>query len=159
MIGTLRYRTQAMLPKKLRSLFHSHNLRGPFLPNEGYCWTAHLPRLHHLADSPETPRRSLLMLYENGVPFLEAHEPHEYIRTEGGGLFSHWQDFLFFSTSDNSDPNTNGRRYSYTISVDLYRPPSRVWSNGRPINLSQRDASSEAIAADVVYALDVWHKI
>jgi len=99
------------------------------------------------------------MLYENGVPFGEPHVPHQYIRTEGGGLFSHWQDFLFFSTSDNSDPNANGRRYSYTVSRELYRPPSRVWSNSRPINLSQRDASPEAIATDVAYALDVGRNI
>jgi SAM-dependent methyltransferase len=134
-------------------------LRAPFLPNEGYCWTVHLPGLGHVADSPETPQRSPLMLYENGVPFVEPHVPHQYIRTEGGGLFSHWQDALFFSTSDNSDPNTNGRRYSYTVSRDFYRPPSRVWSNSRPINLSQRDTSPEAIVTDVAYALDVGRNI
>jgi SAM-dependent methyltransferase len=95
------------------------------------------------------------MLYENGIPFLEAHVPHGYIRTEGGGLFSHWQDSLFFSTSDNSDPNTNGRRYSYTVSPEFYTAPTRVWSDSRPVNLSERDASPEAIAKDVAYALDV----
>jgi predicted O-methyltransferase YrrM len=115
-----------VLPEKLRHLFHSHRLRGPFVLNEGYCWTAQLPGLRHLADSPETPLRSRLMLYENGVPFLEAHELHQYIRTEGGGLFSHWQELLFFSTSDNSDPNTNGRRYSYTVSPEFYRPRCRL---------------------------------
>ena len=98
------------------------------------------------------------MLYENGVPFLESHVPHRYIRTEGRGLFSHWQDFLFFSTSANSDPNTNGRRYTYTVSPGLYRPPSRMW-NVRPINLLERDASPEAIARDVAYALDVGRSI
>src|SRR5262245_18632722 len=82
--------SQAVLPEKLRMLFSRHRLGGPFALNEGYCWTAHLPQLRHLADSPETPQRSSLVLYENGVSFLEAHEPHEFIRTEGGGLFSHW---------------------------------------------------------------------
>jgi predicted O-methyltransferase YrrM len=118
--------TQAVLSEKLRLLLHSHRLRGPFLPNEGHCWTARLPRLRHLADSPETPRHSSLMLYENGVPFLEGHELHRYIRAEGGGLFSHWQGSLFFSTSDNSDPNKNGRRYSYTVSPEFYRPRCRL---------------------------------
>jgi predicted O-methyltransferase YrrM len=122
----LRYVSRALLPEKLRRLFRSCRLRGPFLRDEGHCWTAHLPELRHLADSPETPGRSPLMLYENGVPFLEVHEPHEYIRAEGGGLFSHWKEFLFFSTSDNSDPNTNGRRYYYTISPRLYRPCRRL---------------------------------
>jgi hypothetical protein len=27
------------------------------------------------------------------------------------GRYSHWCDGLIFSTSDNSDPNTNKRRY------------------------------------------------
>jgi predicted O-methyltransferase YrrM len=124
--GPLRYATQTLLPEKLRRLFHSHHLRKPFAPNEGHCWTAHIPEWHHLADSPEAPQRSPLMLYENGVPLLEAHEPHQYIRTDGGGLFSHWQEFLYFSTSDNSDPNTNGRRYSYTVSPEFYRPRYRL---------------------------------
>jgi predicted O-methyltransferase YrrM len=118
--------SQAMFPEKLRRLFYSRRLRGPFLPDEGHCWTAHLPERHHLADSPENPQRSPLILYENDVPFLEPHEPHHYIRTEGGGLFSHWQDFLFFSTSDNSDPNTNGRRYNYTVSPEFYKPSHRL---------------------------------
>jgi predicted O-methyltransferase YrrM len=120
--GGLYFVSQAMLPEKLRRLFYSRRLRGPFLPDDGYCWTAHLPEWRHFADSLEAPQRSTLMLYENGVPFLEPHEPHHYIRTEGGGLFSHWQDSLFFSTSDNSDPNTNGRRYTYTVSPQFYRP-------------------------------------
>jgi predicted O-methyltransferase YrrM len=121
-----------VLPEKLRFLLHSHRLRGPFLPNEGHCWTAHLPRSRHLADSSENPQRSPLMLYENGVLFLEPHVPHRYIRTEGGGLFSHWQDFLFFSTSDNSDPNTNGRRYSYTVSPEFYKPRHRLYGPFSP---------------------------
>jgi SAM-dependent methyltransferase len=136
-----------------------YRLRGPFLPNEGHCWTAQLPQWNHLADSSENPQRSPLMLYENGVPSLEAHVPHHYIRTEGGGLFSHWQDFLFFSTSDNSDPNTNGRRYNYTVSPEFYRVPTRVWSDSLPTNLSGRDAGPEAIARDVAYALDAGHNI
>jgi predicted O-methyltransferase YrrM len=133
--GLLHYVSQAVLPVKLRRLFYSRRLGGPF-PNEGHCWTAHLPEWRHLADSPENPQRSSLMLYEDGVPFLEAHVPHQYIRTEGGGLFSHWQDSLFFSTSDNSDPNTNGRRYTYTVFPEFYSAPTRVWSDYLPTNLS-----------------------
>jgi predicted O-methyltransferase YrrM len=115
-------------------------LRGPFVLNEGHCWTADLPELRHLADSQGAPRRSRLMLYENGTPLLAPHVLHQHIRTEGGGLFSHWQNFLFFSTSDNSDPNTNGRRYSYTVSPEFYRSPTRVWNGSQPIN-SSRDVT------------------
>jgi predicted O-methyltransferase YrrM len=125
-VGPLYHVSRAVLPEKLRRISHSRRLRGPFLPNEGHCWTAYLPKWRHLADSQETPQRSPLMLYENGVPLLEAHVPHHCIRTEGGGLFSHWQDSLFLSTSDDSDPNTNGRRYTYTLSPEFYRPCCRL---------------------------------
>lgn len=141
------------LCENLWHLLRSRRLRRPFLHNDGHCWAAALPDWCHLADCPETPQRSPLMLCENGVPFLEPHVLHEYIRTEGGGLFSHWRDVVFFSSSDNSDPNGNGRQYSYTVSPQLYKPPSRLWGASRPVNLSYRDASPEAVAKDVAYAL------
>jgi SAM-dependent methyltransferase len=150
---------RAVLPERLRRLFRSCRLRGPFLPDQGHCWTVHLPRLRYLADSPETPQRSPLMLYENGFPFVEPHMPHQYIRTEGSGLFSHWEDFLFFSTSDNSDPNTNGKHYSYTVSREFYRPPVFVRSDPRPVNLIGRDASPDAIATDVASAVEAGQMI
>src|SRR5262249_4763936 len=32
--------------------------------------------------------------------------------------YSHWGETLYFSTSDNSDPNANGRRYSLARDLD-----------------------------------------
>jgi len=40
-----------------------------------------------------------------------AHTVHPEIRERGSGGYSHWQDSVYFSTSDNSDPRSNGRRY------------------------------------------------
>src|SRR5262249_29770214 len=37
-------------------------------------------------------------------------------------LYSHWTSQLYFSTSDNSDPNTNGRRYALRWSGDGGKP-------------------------------------
>ncbi len=34
------------------------------------------------------------------------------MRSLGGGRYSHWGTHLFFTTSDNSDPRSNGRRYT-----------------------------------------------
>jgi predicted O-methyltransferase YrrM len=152
-VGPLYHVSRAVLPEKLRRISHSRRLRGPFLPNEGHCWTAYLPKWRHLADSQETPQRSPLMLYENGVPLLEAHVPHQYIRTGSGGLFSHWQNGLFFSTSDNSDPNTNGRRY--TVSPEFYRAPTLVWSDSRSINLSEEVIGSLCQS----YVLKRWPRL
>ncbi|MBM4087696.1 MAG: hypothetical protein FJ272_23135 [Planctomycetes bacterium] len=55
--------------------------------------------------------RSQLMLFEDGKP-LTPHQAHVAIRSEGLGRFSHWGAHgLMFSSSDNTDPRTNGREY------------------------------------------------
>lgn len=55
---------------------------------------------------------SQLLLFEDGRPLGPAHSLHAAIREQGGGRYSHWtREGLYFSTSDNSDPRTNGRTY------------------------------------------------
>jgi hypothetical protein len=56
--------------------------------------------------------KSTLRLFENDKELLPAHAPHAQIREKGGGHWSHWgSNTIYFSTSDNSDPRTNGRTY------------------------------------------------
>jgi len=86
-------------------------LASPFSHKEGYCWMASLPHLSGLADTEERPTQSSLRMLEDGRLLQFAHAPHLTIAKAGEGRYSHWQDNLYFSTSDNSDPNTNGRRY------------------------------------------------
>jgi len=65
-------------------------------------------------DTPEFPRRSTVELYENGMRLGPSHSDFEDIATIGQGRFSHTKKngaTLYWSTSDNSDPNTNGRAY------------------------------------------------
>src|ERR1700730_2078962 len=52
---------------------------------------------------------SNLKLRENGLLLGPAHSQHADIRSHGGGRFSHWNDVLYFSTSDGTDPRANGR--------------------------------------------------
>jgi len=59
--------------------------------------------------------RSKLRIFENGVEMGPAHSLHKDIREEGSGRFSHWKTALYFSATDNSDPRTNGRIYTYSI--------------------------------------------
>ncbi len=66
------------------------------------------------SDSISKPKISKLMLYENGRPLGPAHSNHMSIGKTGKGQFSHWTYYLLFSSSDNSDPGTNGRKYSFT---------------------------------------------
>jgi hypothetical protein len=77
----------------------------------GHAWSVPLPDLTRFADTEECPLRSMLMLVENGTTLGPAHQLHDDVRTLGGGRLSHWKDRLLFSTSDNSDPNANGRAY------------------------------------------------
>lgn len=58
---------------------------------------------------------SKMLLYEDGLLLGPAHSDHDSIRRTGCGRYSHWRsadgDWLYFSASDNSDPNINGRSY------------------------------------------------
>ncbi len=73
----------------------------------GHCYIAHLPQ--HLISDREGS--SKIVLFENDRPLFCAHFSHDDIRQKGCGLYSHWGAALFFSTSDNSSPLSNGRQY------------------------------------------------
>jgi SAM-dependent methyltransferase len=132
-------------------------LPGPFRHEGGDCWSAELPALIRYADDESDPRRSTLALYENGLALQQPHFTIGEIRCLGIGRYAHWEDRLYFSTTDNTDPNRNGRRYAYSISPWLYR--RRVQrpelDPGVPINHRKRDSTEEKIQEDVTYALNV----
>lgn len=93
-------------------------LRRPFICDGGNAWMAATP--WPMPDDMAGWRDGLTTcLYEDGVRLLRAHAPHDTIRTSGGGLYSHFGRRIWFSTSDNSDPNTNGRRYEVDFTLDL----------------------------------------
>jgi hypothetical protein len=78
-------------------------------PNGGHCYRAAVdPDL--LSDAESISR---LRLYEDGMPLPDAHADHAEIRRDGRGRYSHWQGAIYFSSCDNTDPRSNGRRYVY----------------------------------------------
>jgi hypothetical protein len=83
----------------------------PFASDGGKAFVAHIWAPE--ADTNEMPRRSTLVLCEDQKRLGPAHTLHEDIRGTGRGRYSHWSSDVIFSSSDNSDPNTNQRRYSY----------------------------------------------
>jgi hypothetical protein len=87
-------------------------LTKPIQHEYGYCWVVSLPQYAGWADTRGQQQRSPLMVYENGRALGPAHAIHDSLRNMGQGRLSHWGDKLYFSTSDNSDPNTNGRHYA-----------------------------------------------
>ena len=67
-----------------------------------------------LADSEDDKGRSTIELYENGTRLGPAHSSPSDIASLGSGRFSHWRTngtTMFWSSSDNTDPATNGRAY------------------------------------------------
>jgi len=100
-------------------------LNGPHKKEIGLCWITRLENLKLFADDTEHTHRSELLLYEDDKLLQSAHAMHDDIRNLGAGQYSHWGEDLYFSTSDGSDPNTNGHVYRI-----VYRLPEVVDKKG-----------------------------
>lgn len=82
---------------------------------------SHLSFPYHIAsDDLLAPRRSNLVLLENGKRIGKAHTLHDEIRRTGRGAYSHWGESVYFSTSDSTDPRVNGRSYVITADRELH---------------------------------------
>jgi hypothetical protein len=87
-------------------------LQPPFHPVGAHGWSTLLPApLACEADGDSDPNRSRLWLLQDGLAVGPPHSQHNEITELGEGRYSHWGRWLNFSTSDNSDPNSNGRSY------------------------------------------------
>ena len=63
-------------------------------------------------DDQAAAQRSPLILYEDDKPLGPGHSLHHEVEYIGRGRYSHWKDIgILMSTSDNTDPNRNGRLY------------------------------------------------
>lgn len=105
-------------------------------------------------DSESSPTSSTLKLYENGKELGPAHTSHKDIRLYGKGRFSHWGNSLYFSSSDNTDPRKNGRRYTFTIGnvsgvispitdpITTTPTPTAPISTDKPIGYAMVDGST-----------------
>ena len=81
-------------------------------PEVGKCYLVALPDAVDEADDSNHERRSTVVVLEDGKPLGKAHSVHDDIRKLGGGRYSHWGLYMMFSTSDGTDPRTNGRKYT-----------------------------------------------
>jgi lysophospholipase L1-like esterase len=85
-------------------------LRAPFVLENGFQHKAAVPP--ELVSDKNGRGCSALVLLEDGKELGPAHSFHDDISRKGAGAFYHPGNILYFSTSDNTDPNTNGRAYS-----------------------------------------------
>lgn len=110
--------------------------------NEKYCYSIEIPAFFPAGDNVGR-ELSELVLYEDGTPLGKAHSSHDRIRQEGNGAYSHWENTLYFSSRDNSDPRKNNKTYSINfkkentiLSVDLNLNMIRDFiSNAKPNQL------------------------
>ncbi|GEM_PF-3912100 len=84
----------------------------------GLSYVARLSLDAECGDSTGDQRHSRWVLLEDDVPLGPAHSLHADVEAKGGGRYSHWVDSVIFSSSDGSDPRTNGRQYVLVESLD-----------------------------------------
>jgi hypothetical protein len=92
-------------------------------PSDGLAFVTPLPNTVAPGDDMDNHRRSDLILLEDDRVIGPPHAAHSDIRELGAGRYSHWGEHLYFSTSDGSDPRTNGRCYRVLASGE--REPGR----------------------------------
>ena len=113
------------MPNGSKAVLISLNL-SQIKPDQGYCYIYDLPVDAPSGDSEHGPYSSAAILFENGVALGPTHVPHDIIRGQGGGRFSHWNGQLYFSTSDNTKPHLNRRDYHLYIPAVMDSDPE--WS-------------------------------
>lgn len=79
----------------------------------GHCFTTILGKQYPGESLSKT--LPTLRLFEDDRELGPARVAHVEIREQGNGRFSHWGEALYFSSSDNTDPRTNGRVYRWQI--------------------------------------------
>lgn len=85
------------------------------------------------------------------MELTQAARPHAEIREIGGGRFSHWGPTLYFSSTDGSDPRTNGRRYTIRFTRDSI---ADQWGWGfTPVAVVPADAIKPGVGLEYVYHL------
>lgn len=90
----------------------------------GFTYGVKFSDLTHLADnSSSSGDTSPVFVFEGPDQLQFPHSLHDQIAQYGAGRFSHWGDYVLFSSSDNSDPRTNGRTYRLVIAeIDPAQP-------------------------------------
>jgi hypothetical protein len=80
----------------------------PFSKEGDYCFVTPIPPQFLAFVEPHMK----VTVHEDGVCLGPADSLHQLIRDRGNGAFSVWGSNLYFSSSDRSDCNRNGRQYA-----------------------------------------------
>jgi len=93
---------QRKIPLDAAQMVHSQN----------FMYQHPLPLSRYEGDDNRFPEWSRWRLCEDGVEVGTPHSTGADIESIGTGFYSHWYNYLNFSSSDNSDPRSNGRTYT-----------------------------------------------
>ena len=96
------------------------DLSPPLSQLEGYAYKVSIPQLSGVGDT-ERGLFSPTIVCEGDHRMGPGHTPFVEIIQKGGGRFIHYNDTVVFSSSDNTDPNSNGRRYKIVIASSRCR--------------------------------------
>jgi hypothetical protein len=81
-----------------------------------FVYVVRADRLREFEDADEANQKSPIILYEDDKPLGPPHSAHHDIEQLGQGRYAHLKNQgILMSTSDNSDPRTNGRRYYFVV--------------------------------------------
>jgi 2-polyprenyl-6-hydroxyphenyl methylase/3-demethylubiquinone-9 3-methyltransferase len=91
----------------------------PVRHHRGRMYGVEYPDLANLADNT-TPAKntSPIFMFEDSKQLESPHAIHADVVKHGAGRMSHWGDTILFSSTDNSDPRSNGRIYRLVIPDD-----------------------------------------
>jgi Methyltransferase domain len=114
------------------------SLGGSFSHRRGHCFYLDVRSIFGAGDVVGRPTDSRLFLFEDGKEIGSPHSGIGLIESDGNGNFSHWDGILYFSASDNSNPNRNGRSYTAVLSNDLYFAGRYAYSRDQAAQLLAR---------------------
>jgi hypothetical protein len=110
------------------------DMTGPFPAYGGISFVTEAPALEAISDGPGHAMRSPVRICEDNRQLGTGHIVHADIVSLGKGRFSHWGRYIIFTASDNSNPNTNGRKYA---AVKMEYVTSLVWHRNEPPTLAE----------------------
>jgi hypothetical protein len=91
-------------------------LKAEFESHPPFGWGVYLPpEIRHLTVQSGSLERSPLRLFEDELQLGPSHEAYRSIFELGGGGYTFFGSKLYFSTSDGSDPNVNGRTLTVRV--------------------------------------------
>jgi len=102
-------------------MLNTYVLPSPFAPEIGLAYTTSLPDEFCAIWNRAESTVPLVYVLEDGVPLGPGNAMHQAIREFGLGRFSVWKGYLYFSSSDTTSPNENGRDYRIAVVDDRWR--------------------------------------